>query len=150
MKKWYAFRKYKKRLLKGDWMKVNGFLSLSQKIRQVYGKLCRPVLLKYGLSQVSFDVLMFVSNAGRVCTAQEISEGCDMKKIWFRFMWNSWCRVGICCVSRWTETEEKSDFGVPKGHSRLFGKAFAFIQSCLRELRKGCPNRKSNSAIKVF
>lgn len=61
-------------------MKVNGFLSLSQKIRQVYGKLCRPVLLKYGLSQVSFDVLMFVSNAGRVCTAQEISEGCDMKK----------------------------------------------------------------------
>lgn len=61
-------------------MKATGFLSLSQKIRQAYGKLCRPVLLKYGLSQVSFDILLFVANADKVCTAQEISEGCDMKK----------------------------------------------------------------------
>ena len=61
-------------------MKANGILSLSQKIYQVYYKLCKPVLKEYGISQVSFDILIFLSNSHEGSTAQEISEFYDIKK----------------------------------------------------------------------
>ena len=42
--------------------------------------MCEPVLLKYDIPQVSFDILMFLSNNPEFCTAQEISEIRDIKK----------------------------------------------------------------------
>lgn len=61
-------------------MKANRLLSLSQKIHQVYVDLCRPVCKEYGISQVSFDILLYLANAKQGSTAQEISEFYNIKK----------------------------------------------------------------------
>lgn len=58
----------------------NKFLSGSRKIIEAYNLLCKPVLEKFDLPQVSFDILMFLTNNPAFCTAQEISEYRHIKK----------------------------------------------------------------------
>lgn len=47
---------------------------LFQNIVHACNKLCEPLLKKYDLPQVSFDILMFLANNPEFSTAQEISE----------------------------------------------------------------------------
>ena len=47
---------------------------VSQKIVHTYNKSCEPLLQKFDLPQVSFDILMFLANNPEYSTAQEISE----------------------------------------------------------------------------
>lgn len=50
------------------------FLTVSRRIMQAYNRQCEPILETYGLPQVSFDILMFLSNHPENLTAQEICE----------------------------------------------------------------------------
>lgn len=52
----------------------------SQKIIHAYNYLCEPVLTEFHLSQVSFDILMFLTNNPEYSTAQEISAVRHIKK----------------------------------------------------------------------
>ena len=61
-------------------MKPNNFLDVSKKILHAYNKLCEPILKEFDLPQVSFDILMFLSNNPEYSTAQEISEIRHIKK----------------------------------------------------------------------
>lgn len=61
-------------------MKAMSFLVVSQKIGLAYSKLCLPLLEEFGLSQVSFDILMFLANNPEHKTAQEICELRHIKK----------------------------------------------------------------------
>ena len=61
-------------------MKATGFLLISQKIAHAYNMLCIPVLEKYDIPKVSFDILMFLANNPECCTAQEISDRRNIKK----------------------------------------------------------------------
>lgn len=56
------------------------FLSVAQKIGVAYSALCAPILEEFGLPQVSFDILMFLSNNPEYKTAQEICEVRHIKK----------------------------------------------------------------------
>lgn len=61
-------------------MNSSSFLAISQKILHAYNKLCEPLLAEYGIPQVSFDILMFLTNNPKYVTAQEISEMRHIKK----------------------------------------------------------------------
>ncbi len=61
-------------------MKPTAFLSVSQKILHAYNKMCEPLLQEFELSQVSFDILMFLANNPEYSTAQEICEIRHIKK----------------------------------------------------------------------
>ena len=45
-----------------------------------YNKMCEPILHQFDISQVSFDILMFLKNNPELCTAQQISEFRNIKK----------------------------------------------------------------------
>ena len=53
---------------------------VSQNIVHAYNRTCEPLLRKFDLSQVSFDILMFLANNPEYSTAQEISEYRHIKK----------------------------------------------------------------------
>ena len=61
-------------------MKASGLLSFAEKVDYAYYRLCEPLLKKYDLSQVSFTILMFLSENPEYRTAQEISELRHIKK----------------------------------------------------------------------
>ena len=61
-------------------MKVSDYLIISKKTITAYNKTCKSVLEKYNLSQVSFDILMFLTNNPEYVTAQDISEIKGIKK----------------------------------------------------------------------
>ncbi len=61
-------------------MTSNYFLTVSQKVLKAYDKLCEPLLIKYDISLVSFNILMFLTNNPNYTTAQEISDIRHIKK----------------------------------------------------------------------
>lgn len=61
-------------------MKPTMIISVSQKILHAYNRACEPLLRKFDLPQVSFDILMFLTNNPEYSTAQEISEYRHIKK----------------------------------------------------------------------
>lgn len=61
-------------------MTPRSFLMNARKILHAYGKACEPILAEYELPQVSFDILMFLTNNPECSTAQEISEFRNIKK----------------------------------------------------------------------
>ena len=61
-------------------MKVSDYLIISKKTITAYNKTCKSVLEKYYISQVSFDILMFLTNNPEYVTAQDISEIKGIKK----------------------------------------------------------------------
>lgn len=61
-------------------MNPNSIIALSRKITHAYNKQCESLLNKYGIPQVSFDILMFLANNPEHSTAQEISEMRQIKK----------------------------------------------------------------------
>ncbi len=61
-------------------MNINAISQTSQKITQAYMHLCEPLLKKFDLHQVSFDILMFLNNNPDYSTAQEICQIRHIKK----------------------------------------------------------------------
>ena len=61
-------------------MKATEYLMLSRKTLSAYTKVCEPLLEKYDLPQVSFDIIMFLANNPEYKTAQDISEIRGIKK----------------------------------------------------------------------
>lgn len=61
-------------------MKTIDYWMLSQNTLSAYNKVCGPVLQKYDLPQVSFDILMFLANNPEYKTAQDISDIKGIKK----------------------------------------------------------------------
>lgn len=61
-------------------MPIYPVFQTSQKIIHAYHRLCEPVLEEFHLPQVSFDILMFLTNNPEYSTAQEISEIRHIKK----------------------------------------------------------------------
>ena len=61
-------------------MKISDYLIISKKSITAYNKTCEPVLAKYDIPQVSFDILMFLTNNPEYVTAQDISEIKGIKK----------------------------------------------------------------------
>ena len=61
-------------------MKATEYLMLSRKTLSAYTKVCEPLLVKYDLPQVSFDIIMFLANNPEYKTAQDISEIRGIKK----------------------------------------------------------------------
>ena len=61
-------------------MKATEYLMISRKTLSAYTKVCEPLLLKYDLPQVSFDIIMFLANNPEYKTAQDISEYKGIKK----------------------------------------------------------------------
>ena len=61
-------------------MKVMEYLMISRKTLTAYNKMCQPLLEKYNLPQVSFDILMFLTNNPEYKTAQDVSEIRGIKK----------------------------------------------------------------------
>ncbi len=61
-------------------MTTGSFLMNARKIVHAYNKLCEPLISEYELPQVSFDILMFLTNNPEYSTAQEISEFRNIKK----------------------------------------------------------------------
>lgn len=61
-------------------MIIHPVFQTSQKIIHAYHHLCEPVLEEFHLPQVSFDILMFLTNNPEYSTAQEISEIRHIKK----------------------------------------------------------------------
>ncbi len=61
-------------------MTVYPIFQTSQKLIHAYEHLCEPILERFGLPQVSFDILMFLTNNPECSTAQEISEIRHIKK----------------------------------------------------------------------
>lgn len=61
-------------------MKVMEYLMISRKTLTAYNKMCEPLLEKYNLPQVSFDILMFLTNNPEYKTAQDVSEIRGIKK----------------------------------------------------------------------
>lgn len=57
---------------------TNSFFQNSQKIIHAYNHMCDPLLKRFDLPQVSFDILMFLNNNPEFSTAKEI---CDMRHI---------------------------------------------------------------------
>ena len=61
-------------------MRISDYLAMTKDTMSAYNRICEPVLLKYDIPQVSFDILMFLENNPEFCTAQEISEVRGIKK----------------------------------------------------------------------
>lgn len=61
-------------------MSPSFFLTTSRKILCAYNRVCEPLLAEYDIPQVSFDILMFLTNNAAYSTAQEISEMRHIKK----------------------------------------------------------------------
>ena len=61
-------------------MKATEYLMISRKTLSAYTKVCEPLLVKYDLPQVSFDIIMFLENNPEYKTAQDISEIRGIKK----------------------------------------------------------------------
>lgn len=61
-------------------MKISDYLTITKESVTAYNKMCEPIFLKYDIPQVSFDILMFLSNNPEFCTAQEISKIRNIKK----------------------------------------------------------------------
>ena len=61
-------------------MRISDYLAMTKDTMSAYNRMCEPVLLKYDIPQVSFDILMFLENNPEFCTAQEISEVRGIKK----------------------------------------------------------------------
>ena len=49
-------------------------ITFAKNIQQAYACYCQPLLAKYDLLQMSFDILMFLSTCPDGCTAKEISD----------------------------------------------------------------------------
>jgi len=64
----------------GCLMRISDYLAMTKDTMSAYNRMCEPVLLKYDIPQVSFDILMFLENNPEFCTAQEISEVRGIKK----------------------------------------------------------------------
>ena len=61
-------------------MRISDYLAMTKDTMSAYNRMCEPVLLKYDIPQVSFDILMFLENNPEFCTAQDISEVRGIKK----------------------------------------------------------------------
>ena len=61
-------------------MKLSDYLIISKKSIIAYNKSCESLLAKYDIPQVSFDILMFLTNNPEYVTAQDISEIKGIKK----------------------------------------------------------------------
>ena len=61
-------------------MKAMDYIMVSRKTLIAYNKMCEPILEKYDLPQVSFDILMFLTNNPEYKTAQDVSEIRGIKK----------------------------------------------------------------------
>ena len=61
-------------------MRISDYLAMTKDTMSAYNRMCEPVLLKYDIPQVSFDILMFLENNPEFCTAQVISEVRGIKK----------------------------------------------------------------------
>ena len=61
-------------------MRISDYLAMTKDTMSAYNRMCAPVLLKYDIPQVSFDILMFLENNPGFCTAQEISDVRGIKK----------------------------------------------------------------------
>lgn len=61
-------------------MKISDYLMLTKNLLAAYNRICEPLLLKHDIPQVSFDILMFLTNNPELCTAQDISDYRNIKK----------------------------------------------------------------------
>ena len=61
-------------------MRISDYLTMTRDIMNAYNRMCEPILLQYDIPQVSFDILMFLTNNPEFCTAQEISGIRGIKK----------------------------------------------------------------------
>lgn len=61
-------------------MRISDYPAMTKDTMSAYNRMCEPVLLKYDIPQVSFDILLFLENNPEFCTAQEISEVRGIKK----------------------------------------------------------------------
>lgn len=76
-------------------MKATDHLFGARKIMYAYNKLCEPLLEKYDIPQVSFDILMFLNNNSQYCTAREISEIRNIKKNLVSVHVEKLCQCGL-------------------------------------------------------
>lgn len=61
-------------------MRISDYLTMTREIMNAYNRMCKPILLQYDIPQVSFDILMFLTNNPEFSTAQEISGIRGIKK----------------------------------------------------------------------
>ena len=61
-------------------MKISDYLTMTRDTMNAYNRMCEPILMQYDIPQVSFDILMFLTNNPEFCTAQDISEIRGIKK----------------------------------------------------------------------
>lgn len=61
-------------------MNPSSFITFFHDALNAYNKMCEPILHKFDIPQVSFDILMFLENNPEYCTAQQISEFRNIKK----------------------------------------------------------------------
>ena len=61
-------------------MRISDYLTLTRDTMNAYNRMCEPILIQYDIPQVSFDILMFLTNHPDFCTAQDISEIRGIKK----------------------------------------------------------------------
>ena len=61
-------------------MRISDYLAMTKDTMSAYNRMCEPVLLKYDIPQVSFDILLFLEHNPEFCTAQEISQIRGIKK----------------------------------------------------------------------
>lgn len=61
-------------------MKISDYMTATKDTMAAYNRMCQPLLAQYGLPQVSFDILLFLTNNPTLCTAQDISEYRNIKK----------------------------------------------------------------------
>ena len=61
-------------------MTPSTFITFFHDALNAYNKMCEPLLCEFDISQVSFDILMFLNNNPELCTAQQISEFRNIKK----------------------------------------------------------------------
>lgn len=55
-------------------------LAVAKRMSRVYGDICAPYLKKAGISQLDFDIIMFLHSQKNKCTASEICDSCYVKK----------------------------------------------------------------------
>ena len=61
-------------------MSPSTFVAFFHDALNAYNKMCASILHEFDISQVSFDILMFLKNNPELCTAQQISEFRNIKK----------------------------------------------------------------------
>ena len=54
-------------------MDISDMLSITAKVDGAYKTVCRPLLAEFGLSQTSFDIIMFLANNPQYYTAKQVS-----------------------------------------------------------------------------